>query len=58
MVNAWLQVLSQGEQVAVMCTQVAHHLFHFIGFFTHPEHEPGLGRYPGVQGLEALQQGQ
>ena len=55
---AWLEILAQGQHVAVLFPQITHYLLHLIQFLTHPQHQPGLGLNRGVQLFELGQQGE
>lgn len=52
-----LQVLADGQHVNSVSAQLAQHLQNFRTGLAQPDHQAGLGRQFGVQGLEALQQG-
>ena len=51
-----LQVLAEGEHVDLVRTQVAHDLLDLVDLLAQAEHQAGLGRHFGMQGLEAFEQ--
>ena len=49
------QILADREDVDLVRSQIAHHLFRFVGFLAQPEHQPGFGRHRRAQAFGMLQ---
>ena len=43
--EAWLQILAEGQNLDPVVTQVVHHRFHFLDRFPKPQHESRFGGY-------------
>ena len=56
MVTARLEVLADGQHLATVAPQVAHHFDDLLVCFTEPHHQPRLGGHLGMPGLEPLQE--
>ena len=56
MVTTWLQVLTDGNHVNVMCSQITHHFDDLVIGFATAHHQAGFGPHFRSQCLVALEQ--
>ncbi len=56
MVAARLQILAEGQHVAIVATEIFEHLLDFVALFAETQHQPGLGGNVRVLLLEALEE--